>query len=202
MEQLDVIDGGFAAPVFDAQAVFRAVMDAMARPGTVQPVAPLTQPTAPLSATAGAVVLALCDHDTPLWLDTPLQVSAAAKSWLAFHSGAPMATTPADAHFALVANPATLIALDNFAQGTQEYPDRSTTLILQVESLTAGEPLQLKGPGIETTAAIAPTPLPRHFVEQWKQNGARFPRGTDVILAAPNAVACLPRTTRIKTMDA
>lgn len=202
MEQLDVIDGGFAAPVFDAQTVFRAVMDAMARPGTIQPVAPLTQPPAPLSAMAGAVALALCDHDTPLWLDTPLQVSAAAKSWLAFHSGAPMAATPADAHFALVANPATLIALENFAQGAQEYPDRSTTLILQVESLTSGEPLQLKGPGIETTDTIAPTPLPRHFVEQWKQNGARFPRGVDVILAAPGAVACLPRTTRIKTMEA
>lgn len=201
MEQLDVIDGGFAAPVFDAQAVFRAVMDAMARPGTVQPVAALTQPPAPLSATAGAVALTLCDHDTPLWLDAGLQLSAA-KSWLAFHSGAPLAATAADAHFALVANPANLIALENFAQGTQEYPDRSTTLILQVESLTAGTPLRLEGPGIETSATIAPTPLPRHFVEQWKQNGARFPRGIDVILAAPGAVACLPRTTRIKTMEA
>ncbi|WP_378949228.1 phosphonate C-P lyase system protein PhnH [Mesorhizobium sp. ANAO-SY3R2] len=199
MEQ--AIDGGFAAPVFDAQAIFRAVMDAMARPGTIQPVAALTQPPATLSATAGAVALTLCDHDTPLWLDTPLQVSAAAKSWLAFHSGAPLAATAADAHFALVANPANLMALENFAQGTQEYPDRSTTLILQVESLTAGEPLELKGPGIETLATIAPTPLPRHFVEQWKQNGARFPRGVDIILAAPDGVACLPRTTRIKTLE-
>lgn len=132
----------------------------------------------------------------------PLQVSGAAKSWLGFHSGAPLVATPADAHFALVANPANLIALENFAQGTQEYPDRSTTLILQVESLTAGESLQLKGPGIETSATIAPTPLPRHFVEQWKQNGARFPRGVDVILAAPDGVACLPRTTRITTTEA
>ena len=201
MDQMDVIDGGFAAPVFNAQTVFRAVMDAMARPGTVQQVAGLAQPPAPLAATAGAVALTLCDHDSPLWLDAGLQVSAA-KSWLAFHTGAPLAATPADAHFALVANPASLISLENFAQGTQEYPDRSTTLILQVDSLTDGTPLHLEGPGIETTDSIAPTPLPRHFVEQWKQNGARFPRGVDVILAAPGAVACLPRTVRIKTMEA
>ena len=44
--------------------------------------------------------------------------------------------------------------------------------------------------------------MPRHFVEQWKQNISRFPRGVDIILAAPDGVACLPRTTRIKTMEA
>ncbi|TIV45042.1 MAG: phosphonate C-P lyase system protein PhnH, partial [Mesorhizobium sp.] len=44
--------------------------------------------------------------------------------------------------------------------------------------------------------------MPRYFVEQWKQNNQRFPRGVDIILAAPSSLACLPRTTRIKTMEA
>jgi alpha-D-ribose 1-methylphosphonate 5-triphosphate synthase subunit PhnH len=195
------IDGGFADPVFNAQTVFRAVMDAMARPGTVQPLAAFARPPAPLSATAGATALSLCDHDTPLWLDPAIQASPAVKAWLGFHSGAPMANTPADAHFALIANPAEMAALDGFSQGTQDYPDRSTTLILQVGDLVSGTPLLLAGPGIETTATIAPAQMPRHFVEQWKQNIGRFPRGVDIILAAPNGIACLPRTTRIKTME-
>ena len=196
------ITGGFSNPVFNGQAVFRAVMDAMARPGSIQPVAVFAQPPLPLSAAAAAVALTLCDHDTPIWLDPGLQNAAAVASWLGFHTGAPLANTPADAHFALVADPASLIALENFAQGTQEYPDRSTTLILQVVSLASGENLLLQGPGIERVAMIAPSPLPRHFVEQWKQNRARFPRGVDLILAAPEGIACLPRTTRIRTSEA
>jgi alpha-D-ribose 1-methylphosphonate 5-triphosphate synthase subunit PhnH len=200
--ETQAIDGGFADPVFDAQKVFRAVMDAMAQPGTVQSSGDLTVPPAPLSAVAAAVALALCDADTPLWLDPAVQSSSAARHWLGFHTGAPLANTPADAHFAIVTDPAELMALENFAQGTQEYPDRSTTLIMQVSSLSGGTALHLEGPGIETSASIAPTSLPRHFVEQWKQNHARFPRGVDVILAAPEGVACLPRTTRIKISEA
>ena len=68
-------------------------------------------------------------------------------------------------------------------------------------SLSAGAQLILEGPGIDGRAAFAPTPLPRHFVEQWKQNRARFPRGVDLVLAAPEGIACLPRTTRIRAME-
>ncbi|MCF3640850.1 phosphonate C-P lyase system protein PhnH, partial [Rhizobium sp. TRM95111] len=53
--QQQVFTGAFASPVFDAQAVFRTVMDCMARPGTIGPVAPLATPPAPLGATAGAL---------------------------------------------------------------------------------------------------------------------------------------------------
>ena len=195
------IEGGFADPVFNAQVVFRVVMDAMASPGTIQALPPLAHPPAPLSATAGAVALALCDTDTPVWLDSRLRAEASVKAWLGFHSGASLANTPADAHFAIVVSPAEMMALDSFSQGTQEYPDRSTTLILLVDDLASGPSLLLQGPGIEKATMIAPTGMPRHFVEQWKQNNQRFPRGVDIILAAPRSLACLPRTTRIKTME-
>jgi alpha-D-ribose 1-methylphosphonate 5-triphosphate synthase subunit PhnH len=196
-----IMSGGFAHPVFDAQATFRAVMDAMARPGSVHALREVPRPPEPLSAEQGAMALALVDHDTPVWLDPSLTVGDAVAAWLGFHTGAPIARTPAEAHFALVRDPASLIALENFAQGSQDYPDRSATLILRVDSLVGGAALTLAGPGIETMSAIAPRPMPRHFVEQWKQNRARFPRGVDLILAAPGAVACLPRTTRITARE-
>jgi alpha-D-ribose 1-methylphosphonate 5-triphosphate synthase subunit PhnH len=200
----EAIDGGFADPVFDAQSVFRAVMDAMARPGSMMPVRSLARPPQPLAASAAAVTLTLCDHDTPLWLDPPLAASEAVRAYLAFHTGAPLVASPADAAFALVADPAALIFLETFAQGTQEYPDRSTTLILQVEALwsdagAAPHPyLLLEGPGIETVAGLSGSPLPANFIVQSQDNRARFPRGVDLVLAAPAAIACLPRTTRIR----
>jgi alpha-D-ribose 1-methylphosphonate 5-triphosphate synthase subunit PhnH len=195
------IDGGFGRPVFDAQAVFRAVMDAMARPGMVRPFGERVAPPAPLSPAAAAVALTLCDSDTPLWLDQPLQAVAAVRSWLAFYCGAPLARTPLEAHFALVASPADMVALDAFAQGTQEYPDRSVTIVLQVTSLSTGRSLRLEGPGIEKAAMLAPSALPRHFAEQWRQNNGRFPRGVDLVFAAPEGVACLPRTTRVALLE-
>lgn len=195
------IDGAFSDSVLDAQSTFRAIMAAMAEPGRVSMLACLPSPPAPLSPAAAAIVLTLCDHDTPLWIDPAIAGSAQAKAWIAFHTGAPITANPIEAHFALVAHPGDLIALENFAQGTQDYPDRSTTLILQVDTLQAARSLSLQGPGIETVARVAPHPLPRHFCEQWGQNNRRFPRGLDLILAAPDGVACLARTTRITGME-
>jgi alpha-D-ribose 1-methylphosphonate 5-triphosphate synthase subunit PhnH len=202
----ETIDGGFADPVFDAQSVFRAVMDAMARPGTVLPVKALAAPPAPLSATAAALALTLSDHDTPLWLDPALSGSAPVRAYLAFHTGAPVAEARSEAAFALVAHPLGLGSLAEFGQGTQEYPDRSTTLIMQVDALSSdvgqrrGETnsLVLAGPGIRGTASLAAFPLPENLLAEWQANRARFPRGVDVILAAPTAVTCLPRSVKIR----
>lgn len=200
----EAIDGGFGNPVFDAQAVFKAAMDAMASPGSVVPVPRLAQPPASLSATAAALALALCDHDTPLWLDSQLAECAAVYTWLGFHCGAPLVDKPATAAFAIAASPTRLPPLDHFAQGTQEYPDRSTTVILQMDTLRAGvcegrlARLRLRGPGIWSTATLSVSPLPANFASQWQANGSRFPRGVDVILAGSDAVACLPRSVRIE----
>jgi alpha-D-ribose 1-methylphosphonate 5-triphosphate synthase subunit PhnH len=192
-----IVEGGFADPVFASQSVFRAVMDAMARPGTVHTIETDVRPPAPLNATAAAVALTLADADTPLWLGQDLAKDDAVRGWLSFQTGAPFAGLPSDATFAIAANAAATPSLSGFALGTQDYPDRSTTLILQVDSLTDGPVLTLRGPGIEDTQTIAPRPLPGHFEMQWRENGALYPRGIDIILAALDAVACLPRTVRI-----
>lgn len=190
------LESGFADPVFDSQGVFRALMEAMARPARVTHVQTSIAPPAALSVAAGAVACALIDADTPYWLDSALD-NDALHSWLAFHTGARSARTVADAAFAFIGAPSSMPAFDRFAQGSQEYPDRSATLILHLESLEGGEPLVFEGPGIDGRATIAPRGLPADFTEQWRANRKRFPCGVDLILTAGDRLACLPRSTRL-----
>ena len=191
----DALVPGFADPVRDAQHTFRAVLDAMARPGTVHPLTGLPRPPAPLSPAAAAVCLALCDLDAPLWIDP---TAAAAADYLRFHTGAPVVDSLAEAAFVLAVTPDGLPPLDRLRVGEPDYPDRSATLVAQVPRLSAGMGWRLSGPGIESTARLSAAGLPDDFSERWAANHALFPLGVDLILAAPQAVAALPRTTRLE----
>lgn len=193
--------GGFREPVFEAQSVFRTLMDCMARPGTVGSAAIAVAPPEPLCAAAGAVALTLCDSDTPVWL-TPALAASALPGWLAFHAGASVTDDRQAARFAFIEKGAMLPDPGLFAQGTQEYPDRSTTLVVEIETFTGGRPLTLTGPGIRTEEEFAPVGLPDMFVHFRAENRQSFPRGVDLILVAGDAVLCLPRTTVVRVKEA
>jgi alpha-D-ribose 1-methylphosphonate 5-triphosphate synthase subunit PhnH len=186
----------FAEPVLAAQATFRAVMNAMARPGTVRRLAGIATP-APLSPTAAAIALTLLDYETPFWLDAPLAAAPDVARWIAFHTGARLTTDPAAAAFAFAADPAATPPFAHFAQGSGEYPDRSTTLVLQVERLAEGAGMVLRGPGIAGARRLVAAPLPNDFIAQLAENRAQFPRGVDILLAGADAAAGLPRSLHV-----
>lgn len=87
--------------------------------------------------------------------------------------------------------------LNRFAFGSNEYPDRSTTLILQIESLTQGATYELRGPGIDGTATLQAAIQPADLFERLAINAALFPRGIDVVLVVDDAIVAIPRTTRL-----
>ena len=86
--QAQTLSGGFADPAIASAAVFRQVMEAMARPGTIHTVTGAAPP-APLSPATGAILLTLCDPDTPVHLAGALDCDAV-QAWVAFHTGAPV----------------------------------------------------------------------------------------------------------------
>jgi alpha-D-ribose 1-methylphosphonate 5-triphosphate synthase subunit PhnH len=193
------LPAGFADKVLSAQSTFRLVMDAIARPGSVaRIVAAVGTPAAMMHGTA-AIALTLFDHDTPVWLDPAMSEAPEVTKWLKFHTGAPVISDCALCSFALIGEPAALSALDRFAFGSNEYPDRSTTLILQVESLTKGQNFELCGPGIDGSAVLQASIQPVDLFKRLAVNAALFPRGIDVVLVAGDAIVAIPRTTRLAT---
>ncbi|MBB4262403.1 MULTISPECIES: phosphonate C-P lyase system protein PhnH [unclassified Bradyrhizobium] len=188
---------GFADKVLSAQSTFRSVMDAMARPGSVQRIVPGAGTPDRMMRGTAAIALTLFDHDTPLWLDARLAESPNVVKWLKFHTGAPVVQDSSIASFALISDGGALPPLERFALGTSEYPDRSTTVILQVDSLDSGRSFELRGPGIDGAAMLNASIKPFDLFERMHINEALFPRGIDVVLVADDAVVAIPRTTRI-----
>jgi len=185
--QAQTLSGGFKAPPVDSAHAFRAIMEAMARPGQIQKIAG-AQPPAPLSIAAGTVLLTLCDTDTPVYLAGNADTDDA-RAWLAFHTGAPL-TGPSHAMFA-VGEWDTLMPLGGYPVGTPEYPDRSTTLIVECAELEASG-ATLRGPGIKSEAALS-LPETRAF----QSNRALFPLGLDFIFTCGDELAALPRSTEV-----
>jgi alpha-D-ribose 1-methylphosphonate 5-triphosphate synthase subunit PhnH len=191
------LPAGFADKVLSAQSTFRSVMDAMARPGSVARIVATTGAPAVMMRGTAAIALTLFDHDTPIWLDSMMSETSDVKKWLKFHAGAPVIEDSSICHFALIGDPGALPALDRFAFGSNEYPDRSTTLIIQVESLAQGPAFELRGPGIDGTAVLKATIQPLDLFERLAINQSLFPRGIDVVLVAGDSVVAIPRTTRL-----
>ena len=178
--------------------MFRAVMLALARPGRPEPLTKLPGAPSGLPADMAAIALTLADYETPIWLDDRLAADDVIRGYLGFQTGAAITDDPADASLALVSDATDLPRLDVFAQGSLEYPDRSTTIVAAVESFEGGPELILHGPGIDGSVSISPSPLPDDFRQRLALNHAQFPCGVDLILVAGRAAVGLPRSVQVE----
>ena len=188
---------GFAAPVHDAQSMFRVVLQAMSHPGEVIPVTDLPDAPAPLNKASAAICLSLVDFETPLWADGEIAASGQALSHVRFHCGCPVTPDPKAARTALISNVARLGDLGRFNIGTDERPDQSTTVIVQVDGFTPGKGRRLRGPGIETVNRLDVLSAGDAFWDGVRANAQLFPCGVDLILTTDDAVVCLPRTVQV-----
>lgn len=217
---------GFAHTAHDSQACFRAVLEAMARPGRVQ-VLPaellrgLHHPDG-LGPALAAVLLTLTDADTRVHWGEGLCPPTALVAWRAFgrfHTGLVEAANPADADFAFTLaahRPDTLLAA--LPRGEDETPQHGATLVIEAATLRAVEedaqgslnqPLprpeadptpwvRLTGPGIQFAHGLAVGGLSRAFWRARQALEAHFPCGIDLLFTCGDRVAALPRSTRVE----
>ena len=188
---------GLADPPHDSQHLFRSVLEAFSHPGRIVSLRDAPAAADPLSRAATAFVLTLVDRDTPLWL-APAFDTAPVRDFVRFHTGAPIAVRPADALFAVLTSER-LPSLDGFPIGTDPYPDRSATLIIELPSLTGGPQRWWRGPGIETRECVALAGLPDRFWTEWAANRALFPCGIDLVFASGSDLIALPRSIAVES---
>ena len=187
---------GLRNPVLGAQQCFRAVLDATAHPGRIVELGGLLEGPvpAPLGEAAAAVALTLCDLDTPVWLDATLSPAA---HYLAFHCGSPVVATPGTARFAFVSDPVALLPLERFALGTDEYPERSATLVIMADDLTDRGGVALHGPGILGDTSLGVAGLPSSFWAGRQALAELFPRGLDLLFTCGARLVAVPRSTQV-----
>jgi alpha-D-ribose 1-methylphosphonate 5-triphosphate synthase subunit PhnH len=187
---------GFQDPVKDSQAVFRSVLDALANPGTVRGMPAGHAPLGGLGTELASTLVTLTGPETRIALSDGLKTEAV-RNFIAFHTGASATDTLTEAAFVFIAEGDDLADLNQCNLGTQDYPDRSTTIVMAVSSLSDGPRRVMRGPGIDTTLNFAVADLPADFVEQWAANRELFPRGVDMLFVCNGQVLGLPRSSRL-----
>ncbi|MGE0803464.1 MAG: phosphonate C-P lyase system protein PhnH [Lautropia sp.] len=191
---------GFAAPVADRQRTFRAVLSAMARPGTVQHAAgPDFDHPAVASPALTAVLLTLADRETAVWLSPRLARHPSLAAFARFFTGCTLVADPAAAALLCCAAADTpALVLDALELGSDEAPHLGATLVVDAQGLSTGRALTLTGPGVEQPLAVR-IDLPDDRV--WQQRQAlepAFPRGIELLFACGERLLAIPRSTHLE----
>jgi alpha-D-ribose 1-methylphosphonate 5-triphosphate synthase subunit PhnH len=179
----------------ESQRAFRAVLEAMSRPGRIVPAGETLHPPDGLHSAFGAVCLTLLDFETPVWTD--LDSTSAAAQWLRFHCGSPPAAAE-EASFVLITRPQGLCPIHRFHPGEEERPERAATVLVQTQGMGTRGGRILTGPGIPFEERLHVEGLPPAFWEERGRMTGRFPLGPDFIFTAGGLLAALPRSVRIE----
>ncbi|MEM5529357.1 phosphonate C-P lyase system protein PhnH [Gammaproteobacteria bacterium AS21] len=203
------IAAGLTNPINAGQVIFRRTLKAMSEPGTIVDIEH-NHGAGDLSPAMYALALSLLDQQTTLYLSAALKNEEVCKN-LQFHTDVQLVNDPQSAMFA-IANADQITEFCYFNKGTDESPEMSCSLVLQVESLTntAAQAqgsdnehstlLKLEGPGIESVKYIAIAKLSTQLLEYLTERPDAFPRGLDFYFVSDKQLVCLPRTTKVSVI--
>lgn len=199
LPQATPIGRAFTDPVLQSQRVFRALLSAMAEPGTIHALdVSIDAPRGVMPASILAL-LALADKETPVWIggDAGRDIGA----YLRFHTGCPIASALGEAQFALLPVGAPAQPLASFNPGDERYPDRSATVVVECPALDGGLSRRWSGPGIRGARAMSVVAPFAEFWPEVRRNNAESPLGVDMILASGRCIVGLPRSTSVSELD-
>jgi len=201
--------------VFDSQATFRALLDCMARPGTVGELPRADYQAAPhaFCSPALSILKTLVDHRVTF----SVAGASGRADWIEYlrlNLSAPF-QGPDAADYVLFEGSMYHNDFSRLKLGSLEFPESSATAILSVAALSgrrsAGSPsagtdapscdLSLTGPGVRDRENLAVRGFDPRYVEARARANQLFPMGIDLLLVDANGcVAGLPRTSRVEVV--
>jgi len=193
--------------IFDSQAVFRALLDALSRPGTVLQLPERPYPGAPpgFCRPALSVLKTLCDHRVTFAVGSGMR-SMELVRYLEINL-ATRHESPGEADYALFDG---RIYDDDFRRlkrGTPELPETSATALVCVDWLAEGRAetaqpsfrMGLEGPGIEGRAVLQAAGFHPGYAAARAEANRYHPEGIDLfLLDSRGRLAGIPRTTSVE----
>jgi alpha-D-ribose 1-methylphosphonate 5-triphosphate synthase subunit PhnH len=192
--------------VFDSQATFRALLDALSRPGKIcrLPDRAYRSPPRGFCPPALSILKTLCDHRVSFSL-----ASGNRTSELSRYLEVNLSTPPEDvekADYVIFDGTAFDEDFMRMKRGSSEFPENSATALLCVGRLDEGAletdtpscRLRCAGPGVQDTTFLTVTRLDPRYGEARARTNSVSPLGIDLFLVDPGGrVAGIPRTTSV-----
>ncbi len=189
--------------VHDLQSVYRKMVDSTSRPGLISDLrkeAALVEEEDKKGCSESLLLLALTLFDQEVSFKVfSSQADTVSKTINQLTYAKPTEKKKAD--YLLILQDAEKGSLEeaiiHAKAGTLKNPHSSATIIVEVDSVTSGETLLLKGPGIQTTES-AYLNIKENWVESRQEKNKEYPVGIDLMFIDQNhQLLSLPRTTQI-----
>lgn len=175
-------------PIWQAeiqQRVFRLLLEAFSRPGTIQDMSGLIA----VQHASIAVLAAMLDRQATLADPHKLLEEQVWPLLQARPDGV------ASAGFILADG---AVAPDfEPCLGTLGSPELGATLVLRAGKITAGKHILLRGPGVDGSAEFSAAGIEPVWLDKRKQWSAAFPLGVDIVLADATAIVAIPRSVQM-----
>ena len=186
--------------VYDIQAVYRKVLNAMARPGKIENISSQCNKIEynfNCYKSTNIVLLTLLDAEVSFCFNNNINLDDVEMINQITYSKSKSAD---EADFIIITKDCDdIYEIMNKAKiGELRNPHRSATVIIEVDEMNNNEGIVLVGPGIKTTQKLKIS-----NDDLWKEirekKNKEFPLGIDIILTDEKGnIACIPRTTKEK----
>jgi alpha-D-ribose 1-methylphosphonate 5-triphosphate synthase subunit PhnH len=206
LKNLSSIPAGFGNESHSSQQIFRSALKALSYPGRLLELQHDASTPKGVNSVVAGMLLALLDSETSLWCTNSKSLNLATE-WLNFHTDCVVLDTPEKADFLWVEHIHDLPHFETLKRGTNQYPDRSATCIIEVPKLSEKTSpfYQLKGPGIQSQENLFIQGWQQKeylmFFDFWNTNAQHFPCGVDVYMSDSSHLLGLPRTTQLKYIE-